>query len=95
MLIDQFDSRLMIIEVRGSTIRYAYRGSDRSYELRNVAALDIAQLRRTHQSVVYSSSATVQLLTHRYRDAHYHADGRRAKPSRESERSLVPLTPYR
>jgi hypothetical protein len=96
-VVAMFDSKVMVIEVEGSTIRYAYRDDlRRQYEIRGVSPLDLAQLRSTAgKAKPISSSATVQYLTHVYKDSHYHAaDGSRAKPCRTPKAKLLPMTPY-
>ena len=92
---DGFDSKLMVIEVVGSTIRYAYRDDlSRAYEIRSVSSWDLAKLRQTIGDKRYSSSATVQLLTHTYSSSHFHADGSHAPPCRTSRDILIKLTPF-
>lgn len=94
-LMDVLDSQLMQIVIVGSTVRYAYRTTPaRSYEIRAVSDLDLARLRRTAHCRQYSSSATVQLLTHRYRDSHFRSDGTPAEPCCISEAQLLPRTPF-
>ena len=90
-----FGSELMDIEIVGSTIRYCYRGNKRrSYEIRDVNDLDLARLRRTMRDARYSPSATVQLLTHRYKRSHFSASGKPARPCRIPEPVLLPRTMY-
>jgi hypothetical protein len=91
----QFDSRLMEIQIVGSTIRYTFLvNRQRSFEIRNVTDLDLARLRRTIRNDRFSSSATVQLLTHRYKESHFTASGRPARPSRIPAEKLLPMTPF-
>jgi hypothetical protein len=90
-----FDSRLMDITIVGNVIKYTYRAdANRSYEIRDVSDLDLARLRKTIGNERYSSSATVQLLTHRYPESHFYASGKPAKPCRIAAADLLPKTPF-
>lgn len=89
-----FDSHVMDIKIIGSTVRYSYLGKPAQYEIRHVTAMDLAALQATIRHPRYSSSATVQLLTKRYRANHFDAGGRSAKPCSIPERDLLPLTPF-
>ena len=92
---DVFDSRLMHVEIAGSAIRYTFRREKtRSYEIRGVSDIDLARLRRTIGDERYSTSATIQLLTHRYKASHYYASGKPARPCRIPESELIPKTPF-
>jgi hypothetical protein len=90
-----FDSRLMDVEIVGSTVKYTYRADrKRSYEIRGVTDLDLARLRQTIGNERYSTSATIQLLSHRYKTSHYYASGKPARPCRIRESELLPKTPF-
>ena len=98
MLTDQFQSTQMLIAVSGSTVHYAYRRSGKAYRIAQVKPEHIARLNQTKNSDRWSSSATVQLLTHWYADSHFYASGDEtgevAPPCSESESSLLPKTPF-
>lgn len=92
---DEFDSALMAIEIRGNTVAYQYRGKTPVYEIREVRLNDLAKLRLTNRSDLFSSSATVQYLTHVYAGSHYLPSGQKPKPPRSTMAELLPKTPYR
>lgn len=96
MLVDQFDSTVMTIEIKGTTVFYAYRHSPaKIYKIRDVNLFDLSKLRLTNRNPVFSSGATVAYLTHEYPDSHFGPDGLIAPPSRESKKTLLKKTPYR
>lgn len=90
-------SNVMHIEIDGNTIRYRYanRADNKSYEIRGVSMLDIARLKAAGPDDSISASATVEYLTHLYKDSNYDSDGKLVKPSRKRLSSLKPKTSYR
>lgn len=95
MLVDQFDSTVMKIEIKGSTILYAYRHTpSRIYRICEVNLFDLSKLKLTNRNPAFSSGATVAYLTHVYPHSHFGPDGSNAPPSRESKKSLLKKTPY-
>lgn len=96
MVNDEFDSNLMRIEIRGATVLYAYKGEPRNvYKIRDVNLFDLSKLKQTNRNDNYSSSATVQYLTHLYPGSHFGPDGEVAPPASQSMKRLLKLTPYR
>lgn len=93
---DEFESRIMSIEIHGTTIKYAYQGdAKRAYEIRGVSPHDLAQLRSTiGKPKPMSSSATVQWLSQRYAASHFRSDGTPAEPCNTPPGHLLPMTPY-
>lgn len=92
---NQFDSGLMSIEIDGSTVRYSYNSdSDAEYEIRGVSAGDLSRLRVTNKSSRYSTSESVQWLTHEYKDSHYRAGtNEKVAPASTKKRKLT-RTPW-
>lgn len=89
-------SNVMLIEIEGSTIRYSFlRPDSKTYEIRGVGMTDLARLRSASGDDSVSASATVEYLTHIYKDSHFDAAGEPAPPSREKMASLRRKTPYR
>jgi hypothetical protein len=96
MVIDQFDSTVMRIEIKGATILYAYKHTPtKVYRISDVNLFDLAKLKQTNRNPAFSSGATVAYLTHLYAESHFGPDGEKAPPSRESRKSLLKKTPYR
>jgi hypothetical protein len=95
-LVDEFDSTVMRIEIRGATILYAYKGRpDKVYRIDDVNLFDLSKLKQTNRNSDFSSGATVAYLTHIYPGSHYGPDGLIAPPARESKGRLLKKTPYR
>ena len=86
----------MNIEIVGSTIKYAFkRAVAEVYEIRGVSMLDVARLKRASDDDTVSASATVQYMTHLYKDAHFDVRGDVARPSRSKPEKLRPRTTFR
>lgn len=86
-------STIMDIRIDGASVWYAFFEHPRRwYEIRSVSSSHIAGLRVTPGHLRYSSSATVQWLTHRYKQ--FREDGRPVAPCRIPLRNLADKTPY-
>jgi hypothetical protein len=95
-MVDEFDSNIMRIEIRGQTVFYAYKDAPSIiYKICDVNLFDLSKLKQTHRNATFSSSATVQYLTHLYAGSHFGPDGTTAPPASQSKKRLLKLTPYR
>ena len=95
-MVDGFDSTVMVIEIKGSTIRYAFKDTrTKVYEIRAVNLFDLSKLKQTNGNAKFSSGATVSYLTHVYPMSHYGPDGNLTTPASESKAKLLKKTPYR
>src|SRR5687768_15753459 len=91
-------SSVMMVRIDGTTLRYAFLSHVMDgYEIRGISSLDAANVRGAENRAAdnLSVSATVQYLTHVYKDSHFTAEGKKAKPSSESKASLRKRTLYR